>query len=232
MAGVSRLQYSNEIRIIRVMCTGRVDFDHVIKTFLNGVDGVFIVGCRLGECNYNTAGNYHSLNLVFILKRLMEQIELDPERLRIEFMSSSEGQHFAEFANDFVKKIKEIGPLGKGEGESKNTLNIKLEAIMQMVPYLRLVEGERLRAHFNTMEEYEEFYSSEGFKKVFRELIAEKLAISQIMLLLREKSLSTAEICETLDLFPAELSKYMNNSVKQGLARYEETQKRYVFAFI
>lgn len=231
MAGVSRLKYTNEIRIVRVMCTGRVDFGHVLEAFSNGADGVFIVGCRLGECNYSTSGNYHALNLAFIIRRLLEHMKLNPERLRIEFMSSSEGQHFAEFSNEFVNKIKELGPIGKGEGIDKADLDLNLKAASQLIYYLRLVEGERLRTHFNTMEEYEQFYSSEEFDKLFRELIADKLAINQIMLLLQKRPLSTAEISEILGLSPSELSKHLNNSAKQGLLRYEESQNRYVFAF-
>ncbi len=231
MAGVSRLQYTTEIRIVRVMCTGRVDFGHVLKAFSNGADGVFIVGCRLDECNYSTGGNYHALNLAFILRKLLEHMGLNPERLGIEFMSSSEGQHFAEFAGSFVNKIKEIGPLGKGEELERNELDLKLKAALQMIYYFRLVEGERLRAHFNTMEEYEEFYSSEEFNNIFRELIADKLAINQIVLLLQERPLSTAEISEILGLVPSELSKHLNNSARQGLVRYDENQGRYTFAF-
>src|SRR5512143_3849641 len=96
MAGVSRLQYSTEMRLIRVMCSGRVDLAFVLRAFSNGADGVFIGGCRFKECNYTTHGNYHALNMVLLCKRILERIGLNPERLRIEFMSSAEGILFAE----------------------------------------------------------------------------------------------------------------------------------------
>jgi len=113
MAGVSRLQYSNEARLIRVMCSGRVDLSFVLKAFSNGIDGVFIGGCILNECNYITHGNYHALNIVLLAKRLMEHIGLNPDRLRIEFISSGEGNLFAEVMDEFSSKVKELGPLGK-----------------------------------------------------------------------------------------------------------------------
>src|SRR5574342_1279246 len=117
MAGVSRLQYTTDIRLIRTMCSGRVDLDHVLRAFSNGADAVFIGGCRLNECNYITHGNYHALTMVLLCKKIMEHIGLNPERLRIEFMSSAEGIRFAEVMSEFGAQVTELGPLGKGKGE-------------------------------------------------------------------------------------------------------------------
>src|SRR5210317_1513045 len=101
MAGVSRLQYTTEIRLIRVMCSGRVDLEFIFRAFSNGQDGVFIGGCRLDECNYITHGNYDALSNVHLCKKIMKTIGLNPERLRIEFMSGAEGNRLAEVTNDF-----------------------------------------------------------------------------------------------------------------------------------
>ena len=127
---------------------------------------------------------------------------MNPERLRLEWVSASEGIRFAEVMNDVSKRIKELGPLGKGEGIDANGLKFKLEAVKNLLPYIKLVERERLRVRFETEEEYIEFFASDEFDRLFRELIADKLAISQIMLLLREKPLSTGEISEILRLEP------------------------------
>jgi len=212
------------------MCSGRVDPAHVLRAFSNGMDGVFIGGCRLNECNYITHGNYHALNMVLLFRKIMEHLGLNPERLRLEFMSGSEGNLFAEVVNDFVKKVKELGPLGKGEGIDENGLKLKLKAITKLTPYIRLVQNERLRVHFDTIEEYKEFYSSEELDRLFRELIADKLAISEIMLLLRERPLSTGEISKILGLTPSEISRHLNSSARQGLVRYEESQWRFALA--
>src|SRR3990172_9695404 len=105
------------------------------RSFSRGADGVFIGGCRLGECNYITHGNFHALGMALLCKKLMERIGLNPQRLRIEFMSSGEGIRFAEVMNDFGKQVKEVGPLGKGEGIEEEALKAKLEAVTQIVPY-------------------------------------------------------------------------------------------------
>jgi coenzyme F420-reducing hydrogenase delta subunit len=210
------------------MCTGRVDLEFVLRAFSNGMDGVLIGGCRLNECNYTTHGNYHALHMVLLCRKIMEHIGLNPERLRIEFMSSAEGNRFAEVVNDFVKKIKELGPLGIGEGIDKKELNSKLSAVKNLVPYIKLVERERLRVHFDTEEEYEEFFASEEMDRLFRELIVDKLTINQILSLLRERPLKTVEISEILGLSPSEASRYLNVSAREGLVRFDEIQKCFV----
>ena len=230
LAGVSRLQYTPEMRLIRVMCSGRVDLEHVFRAFSNGADGVFIGGCRLNECNYVTQGNYHALSMVLLCKRILQHLGLNPERLRIEFIAGSEGNLFAEVVNDFVGHLKDIGPLGQAEGIDEQGLKLKLQAATKLVPYFRVVSNERLRVRFKTEEEYEEFYSSEELNRLFRELVADRLAISQITLLLQERPLSTGEISKILGLSPSEISRHLNSSAKQGLIRYEESQKRFALA--
>jgi F420-non-reducing hydrogenase iron-sulfur subunit len=210
------------------MCTGRVDLEFVLRAFSNGMDGVLIGGCRLNECNYTTQGNYHALHMVLLCRKIMEHIGLNPERLRIEFMSSAEGNRFAEVVNDFVKKIKELGPLGKGEGIDKKELKLKLNAVKNLVPYIKLVERERLRVHFETEEEYKEFFASDEMNRLFRELIVDKLTMNQILSLLRERPLTTGQIAEILGLSPSEVSRYLNSSAKEGLVRFDEIQKCFV----
>lgn len=81
LCGVARYQYAPYIRVIRLMCSGRVDMGFVLRAFSNGSDGVFIGGCWPGECHYSTAGNYDALSMVHICKKLLKQIGIDPERL-------------------------------------------------------------------------------------------------------------------------------------------------------
>ena len=116
MAGVSRLQYATDMRLIRVMCTGRIDLAFILRAFSRGADGVFIVGCRLKECNYITAGNFDALGNVHLSKKLLESVGVNPDRLRIDFMSAGEGILFAELMTTFTNEIKELGPLGSSEG--------------------------------------------------------------------------------------------------------------------
>jgi F420-non-reducing hydrogenase iron-sulfur subunit len=210
------------------MCSGRVDLSFVLRAFSNGNDGVFIGGCHLNECHYITDGNHHAYSMVQLCKKLMECVGISPERLRIEQMSAGEGIRFAEIMNDFSKKLRDLGPLGKSEGIDAGKLQFRLQAVAKLIPYIRLVERERLRAHFDTAEGYEKYFQCDEVNRLVKELIADKLAITQIMTLLREQPRSAGELSEMLDLAPAEVSKYMSSSARQGLARFDEGQKRFV----
>jgi len=172
MAGVSRLQYSNESRLIRVMCSGRVDLEFVLRAFSNGMDGVFIGGCRLNECNYITHGNYHALNMVLLCRKIMEHIGLNPERLRIEFMSSGEGILFTEVMNDFGKRVGKLGPLGTTEAIDANQLKSKLEAVRKLVPYIKIVKREKLESRLQNEEDYDRLFTREEIDKLFCEVVS------------------------------------------------------------
>jgi F420-non-reducing hydrogenase iron-sulfur subunit len=172
MAGVSRLQYSTESRLIRVMCSGRIDLAFVLRAFSNGMDGVFIGGCRLNECNYITQGNYDALNMVLLCKRILERIGLNPERLRIEFMSSGDGIILSEVINDFGKKVKELGPLGKGEQIDKEELKSKLEEVSTLVPYIKIAKREKLASRLENKEEHEGLFTSDEVDKLFSEVVS------------------------------------------------------------
>lgn len=212
------------------MCSGRVDLAHVFRAFSKGADGVFLGACHLNECNYITHGNYHALTMVNLAKKLLEHIGLNPERLRIEFMSGSESNLFVDGVNGFVKKVKELGPIGQGEGLTQKELKFKLETVIQLIPYIRLVERERLRLPAMPEEEYRKFFDSDELKRLFEETVGDKLAIAQIVSLLREGPLSTAEIAKTLGLTPSKVSKHLIASSKQRLVRYDESRKCYALA--
>ena len=161
------------------MCTGRVDLSWLLRAFSKGADGVFIVGCHLNECNYTTHGNFHALGMVHLCQKIMELIGLNPERLMIEFMSGGEGIRFAEVMNDFGRKVKQLGPIRKSEGIDEKAVQAKLEAVTNLVPYIRLVERERLRLPFKTKAEFDAFFASEEFSRLFKELIVDKLAVEK-----------------------------------------------------
>jgi len=196
------------------MCSGRVDLEFILRAFSNGQDGVFIGGCRLDECNYITHGNYDALATVYLCRNIMERIGINPERLRIEFMSGADGGLLAQATNDFTKKVNQLGPLGRGEGIDDNELTMRLETARKLVPY----------------EAYHNFFTGVEFDRLFDELIGDKLAISQIMSLLQKGSRSTGEIAEGLGLNPSEISKYIHSSSRQGFVRYDESSKRYALA--
>ncbi len=212
------------------MCSGRVDLEFIFRAFAIGQDGVLIGGCRLNECNYVTHGNYDALSNTYICRNIMARIGMNPERLSIEFMSGGDGNRLAEVVNSFSKKVKELGPLGEGEGVDISKLQGDIEAVRRLIPYLRLVEREKLRVPVKSEKAYREFYTSDEVKRLFDQLIGEKLATSRIVSLLREKPLPTGEISEILGLDPSEVAKHMTSSSRQGLVKYDMDSKRYAIA--
>ena len=110
LAGVSRIQYPPNIRIIRVMCSGRIDPIFVLEAFKDGADGVLVAGCHLpSDCHY-ISGNFKALRRVNLLKKVIEELGIEPERLRLEWISASEGAKFAAVVRDMVGQIKKLGP--------------------------------------------------------------------------------------------------------------------------
>ena len=214
------------------MCSGRVELEFIFRAFANGQDGVLIGGCRLNECNYITHGNYDALSNTYICKNIMERIGLNPERLSIEFMSGGEGNRLAEVVDNFTGKVKELGPLGEAEGIEKNKLKGDIEAVRKLIPYLKLVEREKLRPPVRSEKAYHEFYNSEEVNRLFDNLIGDKLTLSRIVALLREKPLPTVEISEILGLDPSKVTKQMNSSSRQGLVTYDMDSKCYALALV
>jgi len=175
LAGVSRFQYPPNIRVIRLMCSGRVDPAHIFRAFSTGQDAVFIGGCHLNDCHYVTHGNYDALSMVYVCKKLLEHIGLNPERLRLEWVSAGEGIRFANIMNEFVPGMEKLGPIGKGEGINEDELRFKLEAVTKLTPYIKLVQSERLRVSVRTEDAYHQFFTGEEFNRLFNELIADEL---------------------------------------------------------
>ena len=110
LAGVSRIQYPPNIRIVRVMCSGRVHPVFILEAFRSGADGVLVAGCHLpSDCHY-ISGNFKAHRRVMMLKKLLPQFGIEPERLRIEWVSASEGDRFARVIKDMTEEIKKLGP--------------------------------------------------------------------------------------------------------------------------
>jgi len=110
LAGVCRLQYPPNVRIIRVMCSGRIDPAFILEAFKDGADGVLVAGCHLpSDCHY-ISGNFKAQRRVFLTKKLLEQFGIEPQRLRLEWVSASEGDRFATIMREMVQEIRNLGP--------------------------------------------------------------------------------------------------------------------------
>ncbi len=110
LAGVSRIQYPPNIRIIRLMCSGRIDPAFILEAFKDGADGVLIAGCHLpSDCHY-MSGNFKALRRINLLQRVLKDFGIEPERLRLEWISASEGDKFAAVVKSMVEDVKKLGP--------------------------------------------------------------------------------------------------------------------------
>ena len=110
LAGVSRLKYAPNVRVIRLMCSGRVDPQFILDAFAKGADGVLIGGCHPGDCHY-VEGNYKTVRRFEMLKRLLAQMGIEQSRVRLEWISASEGEKVRTVVNEMVQQIKGLGPL-------------------------------------------------------------------------------------------------------------------------
>ena len=109
LAGVSRYQYPPNVRIIRMMCSGRVDPEFILHAFQKGIDGVMVIGCHIGDCHY-VSGNLEAEKKVKMVKRLLEIVGFESDRLALEWVSAAEGLRFSRLITDFVEKVKLLGP--------------------------------------------------------------------------------------------------------------------------
>ena len=112
LAGTSRIQYPPNVKVIRVMCSGRVNPMFVLNAFQQGIDGVIIGGCHPGECHYEN-GNYLARRRFTILKNLLEYVGIDPRRVQMTWISASEGGKFAEVVKNVTEELRKLGPIGK-----------------------------------------------------------------------------------------------------------------------
>ncbi len=115
MAGTARMKYAPNVRVVRVMCSGRVDPVFVLKAFEQGADGVLILGCHPGECHY-VEGNYKTARRIPLLKKMLEQLGIEDERVRLDWVSAAEGNRFATIVNEMTAKVRELGPFRAIEG--------------------------------------------------------------------------------------------------------------------
>jgi len=223
LAGVSRIQYPSNLRVIRVMCTGRIDPVLVLEALGNGVDGVIVMGCHPGDCHYMT-GNYEAERKIKMLKKLISPLDL-AERLRLEWVSASEGARFAEVVRGFTNHIKVVGPspLRKEKLDSE-----KLEGIQAAK---KAVEDFRLRAlvarERKIIEEgnvYGKEISQEEFDKVMDDALSAEYIRNRIYLLLEKKPMSIKHLSKRLGLDSKRVLDHMVILRRRGLITVDRVE--------
>lgn len=223
LAGVSRIQYPPNLRVVRVMCTGRIDPVLVLETLASGVDGVIVLGCHPGDCHYVT-GNYEAERKIKMLKKLIAPLGL-AERVHLEWVSASEGARFAEVIRDFTNHIKVLGPspLRKEKLDSK-----KLEGIQAAKA---AAEDFRLRAlvarERKIIEEgnvYGEEISQEKFDKVMDDALSAEYVRNRIYLLLEKEPMSIKHLSKRLELDNTQILDHVVILRRRGLITVDRVE--------
>lgn len=192
-AGVGRLQYPPNIRVIRVMCSGRVDPAFILEAFCHGADGVFVGGCRLGDCHYQF-GNFDAMATMGLARRVLQHVGINQERLALKWVSVAEAPLFAQLVTRFTERIKELGPLGSSEGKDWEGLGYKLRAARQVIRdiKLRMAFG-KLAKEIRKEGSYRSELIEEEIKEKLGDIIKGEIDRSEIVLYIQEKGPLSSE---------------------------------------
>lgn len=185
------------------MCTGQLDVRYLLEAFLQGGDGVLVVGCKLGECHYFD-GNYQARLKVDAARSMLERGGIEPERLRMEFLSSAEGAKFAEAVTSFVEEVRSLGPTPAMDEAKKERLRTNLAALSSAMSRTRL---RALVGKWRTVVEKGNVYGTkmglDEWHAILDKSIDEEMTRNQILLLLRQKPRSCLQLARELGVDPA-----------------------------
>jgi len=224
LAGVSRTQYPPNIRVIRVMCSGRVDPVIVLEMFANGADGVIVMGCHPGDCHY-IEGNLHEERKIKMLKRLMALTGLESERLRLEWVSAAVGQRFAQIVTEFTEKIRQLGPspVSREKPNQKIFENLQSAKSAASGSKLRVLVG-RERELTEKGNVYEEKISQEDFDSLLGEAVETEFIRHKIRLLTKNKPFSVKELANVVGLKPATVLCHVVNMRRRGMITLDHVE--------
>jgi F420-non-reducing hydrogenase iron-sulfur subunit len=208
LAGVSRIQYPPNIRVIRVMCSGRVDPEFIFKGFRSGIDGIIVMGCHPGDCHY-LEGNYEAEMKFDMVRRFLSHVDFD-KRVRLEWVSASEGNRFAELVTEFTDQIKKLGPSPVSGKKLDEELLKKLEAMeMAAGSYrLRALVG-RERKITEEGNVYGEIVPKEKFEALFSQAIEDEYMRHQILLSLDQDPKSVKDLAIQIGIDPSEVLQHV-----------------------
>ena len=217
LAGVSRFQYPPNVRIIRVMCSARVDPTIVLEAFIRGLDGVMVLGCHPGDCHYMT-GNYYTERRIKTTKKVLKNAGLSPERLLVDWVSASEGERFATLVKEFTEKVRKLGPLGKETDLEPQKLRTRLVAAREALAQerIRWLVGREMEL-VEDKNVFGEKVSQEEFDQLMLQTIEKEFAKRRILLSMGEDAFSVREIAQIVDASPREVLRNMVSLERDGL---------------
>ena len=208
LAGVSRIQYPPNMRVIRVMCSGRIDPKFVIQALELGIDGVYVMGCHLGDCHY-LDGNYEAVRKFDMTKKLLNFAGLD-DRIRLDWVSASEGVRFGEVVSKFIEDIRSLGPSPLSGDNPDQELLSKVKAINMAAcsNRLRALVG-RQRKLIEEENVYGEKIPEEEFTELFDAAMKEEYERHRILLALARDSKSVKDLAVELSIDPSLVLEHM-----------------------
>ncbi len=222
-AGVSRIQYLPSVRVIRVMCSGRVDPVFVLEALIRGIDGVIILGCHPGDCHY-ISGNYEAEMKFDTVKQLLGLIGLD-NRVKLDWVSAAEGARFAELINEFTENIKNLGKSPLRSDTTNSELKLELEAMINAIKgsRLRALAG-RKRKIINEGNVYGKKIPPEKFNDIQKTAIYDEYIRQKILLLLKNRSMSVRELAIELKIDPSEVLENIVELQSSGLVALDRIE--------
>jgi len=203
LAGVSRIQYPSNVRIVRVMCSGRIDPVIPLEVLMQGADGVIVLGCHPGDCHYSE-GNLYEERKMKMLKKLLALTGLEPDRLQLEWVSASEGQRFAKLVTEFTDRIRKLGPSPLSCKQPNQKLLVNLQAARNAAGdfKLRVLVG-RERELTEKGNVYEEKVSQEQFDSLLDETVQAEFIRHKIHLLTKNEPLPVRALADAVEMKPA-----------------------------
>ena len=221
LAGVSRIQYPTNIRVIRVMCSGRVDPSFVADAFIHGIDGVLVLGCHLGDCHYIT-GNYEAEIKMKALSKLLDLINFS-NRMRLDWVSAAEGNKFAQIVLEFTNHIKKLGPSPIKEKQKGPQITDSLQAVKNVL------EDSRLRGLIARQRElvtdknvYGEQISVERYENLIDDAIKNEFIRHIIIIKIKEKGKSVPVIANEIGIKAREVLEHIVVLRSRGLVDVAE----------
>lgn len=217
LAGVSRFQYPPNVRVIRVMCSARVDPTIVLEAFIRGLDGVMVLGCHLGTCHYMT-GNYYTERRMKMTKNALRKAGVSPERLFVDWVSAAEGERFASLVKDFTEKIRKLGPLGEETELIPQEFKTHLVATKEVLAQekTRWLVG-RERELVDEKNVFGEKVSQEEFDRLILQKIEKEFSRRKILLSIADASLSVKEIAQRVQASPQDVLKNIVSLEREGI---------------
>jgi len=207
LAGVSRIQYPTNIRAVRVMCSGRIDPTIPLEVLKQGADGVIVLGCHPGDCHYSE-GNLYEERKIKMLKKLIALTGLEQGRLRLEWVSASEGQRFAKVVTEFTEQIRKLGPSPLSGSKPNQKILENLQAAKDAASdfKLRVLVG-RERELTEKCNAYKGKIPQEEFDSLLDETVEAEFARHKIYLLAKDEPVSVKALAEAIEMKPADVLK-------------------------